>query len=245
MLGYFMDSAENLKIKNRITLTIDGPAGVGKTTIGQLLAARLGITYLDTGAMYRAVTWQALQNGVTLVPPDATRLVEFAHNLKFVSRNATAQEAEDGRQYTVMLDGRDVSQALRDPEVEKWVSVIAAIPQVRVELVERQREIARQMHNGIIMIGRDIGSIVLPNADFKVYLDASPEVRASRRNLQKAGPTNQQETQRDLEKRDKIDSQRAVAPLVVPEDALVIFTDNLSQEQVVECIEQAVVALIR
>lgn len=222
-----------------MTITIDGPAGVGKTTIGQMLSAKLGLPYLDTGAMYRAVTWQAIRQGISLAPPDVPALTELGRQLNFMSRDATPEEATDGRQYTVLLDGQDVSQELRSPEVEKWVSVVAAVPQLRVEMVERQRELARQS-GGIIMIGRDIGSVVLPDADLKIYLDASPEVRASRRSRQKAAPTTE-EARHELEKRDRIDSQRAASPLVIPPGAVVIKTDHLTPPQVVEHIEAAMV----
>ncbi len=227
---------------SKLIITIDGPAGVGKTTIGQMLAARLGLNYLDTGAMYRAVTWQALQSAVNLAPPNEAALVELGRNLNFVSRDATPEEATDERQYTVMLDGQDVSQQLRSPEVEKWVSVVAAVGPLRQEMVERQREIARQ-NAGIIMIGRDIGSVVLPDADLKIYLDASPEVRAVRRSRQKTSKTvaenAAEEARRNLEKRDQIDSQRTVSPMVIPEGALVIRTDHLNPQEVMAQIEAA------
>ena len=222
----------------RLLIAIDGTAGVGKTTIGQMLAARLGLPYLDTGAMYRAVTWQALEAQLDLINSDTYRLATLARNLAFVSRDATAEEAADGRQYTVLLDGQDVSQKLRSAQVEKWVSVVAAVPQVRSELVERQREIARHAGPGIVMMGRDIGSVVLPDATLKVYLDASAEVRANRRSRQEAA-NNLAEARRTLEKRDQIDSQRATAPLMVVPGALVISTDHLDQQQVVARIEQA------
>ncbi|HEX2911633.1 MAG TPA: (d)CMP kinase [Chloroflexia bacterium] len=224
--------------KGSLLIAIDGTAGAGKTTIGQMLASGLGIAYLDTGAMYRAVTLQALENKVSLDPVNVSALASLARNLAFVSRDATADEATDGRQYTVLLGGQDVSQALRSPEVEKWVSVIAAVPQVRTELVERQREIARHSPGGIVMMGRDIGSVVLPDADLKVYLDASPEVRATRRSRQETAKTAE-EALRNLKSRDKIDSQRASAPLVIAPGALVISTDNLNQQQVFERILEA------
>lgn len=222
----------------RLLIAIDGTAGAGKTTIGQMLSAKLNLHYLDTGAMYRAVTLQALKKGVALVPPDATGLTELAHYLNFVSRDATPEEAADQRQYTVLLDNVDVSEELRSPEVEKWVSVVAAIPSVRAELVERQREISRSAPGGVIMMGRDIGSVVLPGADLKIYLDASPEVRARRRSKQTATPKNQAEAKENLEQRDRVDSQRAVAPLVVPEGASVIHTDHMTREEVMAEVEK-------
>ena len=220
--------------RKRVVVAIDGTAGVGKTTIGQMLATHLEVPYLDTGAMYRAVTWQALQRNIAMT--DVSELARLARQLNFISRDATSDEAQDERQYTVLLDGQDVSQVLRSTEVEQWVSVVAAVSQVRVELVERQREIAAHSQGGIVMIGRDIGSVVLPQADLKIYLDASPEVRASRRSQQDHEQTTE-EARRALEKRDKIDSQRTTDPLVVAEGAMVISTDHLDQYQVVELIE--------
>ncbi|MDB5081709.1 MAG: panC cmk [Chloroflexi bacterium] len=229
--------------KNRLLIAIDGTAGAGKTTIGQMLSARLNLNYLDTGAMYRAVTLLALQKGVSLAPPDEAGLTELARTLNFVSRNATPEEAVDQRQYTVLVDGRDVSEDLRSPVVEKWVSVVAAVPRVRSELVERQREISLNAPGGIIMMGRDIGSVVLPGADLKIYLDASPEVRAKRRSKQSTDKT-QEEARQNLEKRDRVDSQRAVAPLVVADGAVVIHTDHLTREQVMEQVEAVLAPLL-
>ena len=228
-----MPGSNAARPEKALLIAIDGTAGSGKTTIGQLLSARLGLSYLDTGAMYRAVTWQALEQGVELQPPDAPRLAELSRRLDFESCDATPEEARDGRQYTVRLDGRDVSRELRSPEVEKWVSVVAAVPQVRVELVERQREIARRVPGGIIMMGRDIGSVVLPEAGLKVYLDAAPEVRASRRSRQERA-ASPDAARLNLEQRDRIDSQRQAAPLVVPAGALVIKTDNQTPQQIAD-----------
>ncbi len=196
---------------------------------------------MDTGAMYRGVTLVAQRKGIDL--ENIPALVEIARNLDFQSREATPEESEDGRQYTVLIQEEDVSQQLRSIQVEKAVSFISAIPQVRAELVSRQREIAREA-GSIIMIGRDIGSVVLPDARLKIYLDASPAVRAQRRSLQKEGTAGEVEIkQRELEQRDRIDSSRAAAPLVVAPGSLVIDTDNLSQEEVVARIKEALRAI--
>lgn len=234
---------------NLLLIALDGTAASGKTTIGQMLAQKLGLRYLDTGAMYRAVTLLAVERGVQLSPPDETTLANLARNLDFVSRDATADEAADERQYTVLLEGRDVSNLLRTPEVEGWVSVVAAIAQVRVELVARQREIARQDGRGIVMMGRDIGSVVLPNADLKIFLDASPEVRAQRRAQQAreqhvSGHTAA-ETLHQLQIRDQIDSQRTVSPLVVPPDAVYISTDHLTRQEVLARAQAALDELLQ
>lgn len=231
----------------QLLIAIDGTAGAGKTTIGQMLAAQLGMPYLDTGAMYRAITLLVLRHRVAL--DDIDGLVNLAQNLHFNWRNATPGEAEDGRQYTVLLGEEDVSQLLRSAEVEKMVSPVSAVPQVRAEIVAQQQEIARKA-GSIIMIGRDIGSVVLPDADLKVYLDASPAVRARRRNLQESQqegdlPQTNEEKRRELEARDRYDSSRAASPLVVAPGALIINTDDLSQEEVLEKIKTALPGVLK
>lgn len=231
----------------QLLIAIDGTAGAGKTTIGQMLAAQLGMPYLDTGAMYRAVTLLVLRHNLAL--EDVEGLMALARNLKFSWRDATTQEAEDGRQYTVLVDGEDVSQILRSAEVEKMVSPVSAVPQVRAEIVGQQQEIARRA-GSIIMIGRDIGSVVLPNADLKVYLDASPAVRAQRRNRQESQqaddlPQTHEEKRRELEARDRYDSSRAASPLTIAPGALVINTDNLIQEEVMEQINAALARILK
>lgn len=231
----------------RLLIAIDGTAGAGKTTIGQILATKLGMPYLDTGAMYRAVTLLALRQGAG--PENVEQLVEIAHNLNFKWRDATPEESRDGRQYTVLLGNEDVSQLIRTPEVEKMVSPISAVPQVRAEIVGQQQEIARRA-GSMIMIGRDIGSVVLPEADLKIYLDASPEVRAQRRNQQEAHhegdvPQSDEQKKRELEARDRFDSSRAASPLKVAPGAVVINTDYLSKEQVVEKILEKLPASAR
>lgn len=224
--------------KKNLVIAIDGTAGAGKTTIGQLLAAQLGCPYLDTGAMYRSVALLALTAGLT--SSDQAQLTQIARDLNFEARNATLSEATDGRQYTVLVNGEDVSQAIRSPQVEANVSLVAAIPAVRSELVAKQRQLAQQA-GSIIMIGRDIGSVVLPQANLKVYLDASPEVRAQRRSQQDTGNANQAKVaQQYITQRDRIDSGRTVSPLVIPENALYINTDELSKEEVLERIKTAI-----
>ncbi len=224
----------------RLQVAIDGTAGAGKTTIGQMLATQLNCPYLDTGAMYRAVSLLALQANITLEDKDG--LAQIARAMNFSTREATPTEATDGRQYTVMVDGEDVSQKVRSSEVEAIVSQVAAVPQVRSELVTKQREIAEQAGT-IVMIGRDIGSVVLPNASLKVYLDASPEVRASRR-VRQSGLLNTEQAKHGLEQRDRIDSQRTTAPLVIAAAALYINTDNLSQEEVLAQVKAALAPLL-
>ena len=226
-------------MKRRLQIAIDGTAGVGKTTIGQMLANMLACPYLDTGAMYRAVALLTLRTGTN--PSNIAELERLSQNLNFEARDVTPQEAVDGRQYTVLVDGEDVSQAIRDPQVESIVSQIAAISEVRVALVQKQREMAERAGT-IIMIGRDIASVVLPNAELKISLDASPEVRAMRRNRQ-AG-SGEEQARQNLEQRDKLDSQRAVSPLVVAPGAIVIDTDNLNPQQVLERIKAEIAKIL-
>jgi cytidylate kinase len=228
-------------VKQGIKVAIDGTAGSGKTTIGQMLAAQLNCPYLDTGAMYRAVSLLALQQGVT--PAETARLVELATSLDFEQRDATPAEAADGRQYTVLVGGEDVSQALRSAEVEGVVSQVSAVPPVRVELVRKQREMAEQAGT-IIMIGRDIGSVVLPDARLKIYLDASAEERARRRLEQAGKGAEAVELARAAEKRDKMDSGRAVSPLVLAPGAVYINTDNLTPAEVLERVKAELAPLL-
>ncbi len=230
--------------KKRLIIAIDGTAGAGKTTIGQMLAQYLDCPYLDTGAMYRAVALLAVRGGLSIADNQPS-LTAIAHQLDFVARPATPGEAADGRQYTVLVAGQDVSQALRDSQVEANVSQVAAIPTVRTELVNKQRALAAQA-DCFVMIGRDIGSVVLPQAGLKIYLDASLETRAQRRSQQNIGSNAQtQVAQQFITQRDRIDSGRSVSPLVVPEGALYINTDELTKEQVFERIKTAIIDLLR
>lgn len=216
-------------------ITIDGPAASGKSTIGELLARRLGYLYFDTGAMYRAVTWVALARAVPV--EDEAAVTALARCLHIDVLPATV---DDGRQYTVLANGEDVTWAIRTPQVDARVSVVSAYPGVREAMVQQQRRIARQAR-GVIMVGRDIGSVVLPNADLKLYLDATAEERARRRwrELRARGEeVEYEEVLAMMRRRDEIDSHRAVSPLRVPEGALVIDTTNLSVEEVLARILQ-------
>jgi cytidylate kinase len=156
------------------TITIDGPAGAGKSTLGALLAERLGYLYFDTGVMYRALTWAALRRRLDL--HDGAALAALARRLRI---ELLAPALDDGRQYTVLADGEDVTWAIRSPEVDRNVSLVSSYPDVRVELVRRQREIG--LRGGVVMVGRDIGTVVMPEAPLKIYLEASLDERARRR----------------------------------------------------------------
>jgi len=210
------------------TITIDGPVASGKSTIGYLLAQKLGYLYLDTGAMYRAVTWAALTRGVPVEDEDAvTALAEGIH------MDITQPTVDDGRQYTVLADGEDVTWDIRRPEVDASVSVVSAYPGVRRAMVAQQRRIAAV--GRVVMVGRDIGSVVLPDADLKLYLDATSQERARRRWLERQArgeSVTYEEVLAMMLRRDEIDSHRAVSPLRVPDGAVVIDTTGLTVEEV-------------
>lgn len=205
-------------------IAIDGPVASGKTVVGRLIAQRLGCRFLDTGIMYRAVTWIALSRGVEL--GDGEALTELAMSLEM---RLVPGEAGD----RLLVDGEDVTGSLREPEVDRGVSQVSAVSGVRRALVEQQRAIARQ--GSIVMVGRDIGTVVLPKADVKVFLTASVEVRARRRysELQEKGSDiSYEQVTSDLEWRDRIDSERADSPLRPADDAIQIDTDSPSVEDI-------------
>jgi cytidylate kinase len=201
-------------------ITIDGPAASGKSTLGELLARQLGYTYFDTGVLYRALTYAAIQRGIPLDAEDA--LVALAQAIPLAVEPPTV---DDGRQYTVLADGTDITWKLRDKAVERQVSIVSAYPGVRTALREQQRAIGRQ--GRVVMVGRDIGSVVMPDADFKIFLQASPEERARRRyeELQRQGRAVEYETVlRDLQRRDTLDKQNTL----LPKDAYVLTNDGLN-----------------
>lgn len=210
------------------TITIDGPAASGKSTVAEALARRLGYLYFDTGVMYRAVTWAALQEGVPVEDEEA--VTELACRLHI---DVAAPTADDGRQYTVLADGEDVTWSIRSPEVDANVSLVSTYRGVRKALVAQQRRIASG--GKIVMVGRDIGSVVLPDADLKVYLDATVEERARRRwkELHARGERPRyRQVLAMMRRRDRIDSSREVSPLCVPHGAVVVNTAHLSIDQV-------------
>lgn len=221
------------------TIAIDGPAASGKSTVGALLAERLGYVYFDTGVMYRAVTWAALHRDIPIENEVAvTRLAELLHI------EVSRPTADDGRQYTVLADGEDVTWKLRSPEVNRYVSPVSAYAGVRRALVEQQRRIAAQ--GSIVMVGRDIGTVVLPEAGLKIYLDAIVDERAWRRYVEVVERRSSRRPsweERDdeyesirtsLARRDEIDSSREVSPLRPASDALVIDTTDLTVDQVLD-----------
>ncbi len=209
-------------------IAIDGPAASGKSTLARRLAKALGYLYFDTGVLYRAVTWAALQQGLAL--DDEAAMTALAESLPIDVRPPSQ---EDGRSNDVWVAGRDVTWAIRSPQVDAWVSVVAAHPGVRRALLETQRRIGRQ--GRVVMVGRDIGTVVLPEADLKIYLDASLEERARRRyaELQQRGASvTYDEVLARTRARDQMDASRATAPLRPAPDAVVIVTDGLTADQV-------------
>lgn len=208
-----------------MNIAIDGPAGAGKSTIAKLLAAKLGILYLDTGAMYRAVGLKALNTGVDI--SDATAVEKMLADTKI---DVTQ---ENGVQY-VYLDGNDVSSAIRENAVSKAASDISAVPCVRYKMVELQREIASRCDT--VLDGRDIGTFVLPNAEYKIFLTASAEERAKRRYAElkaKGSKLTLEQIKDDIVKRDYNDSHRALAPLKKADDATEVDTTAMSIDDVV------------
>ncbi len=209
-----------LKPAGQKVIAIDGPAGSGKSTVARAVAAKLGMPYLDTGAMYRAVAFSAIRRGVD--PEDAPIVAKLAADMKL-------DVAE-----RVMVDDVDATIEIRSPEVTRAVSAVAVNPEVRRELVRRQREWAEREGSGVIE-GRDIGTVVFPEAPVKVYMTASDEERAQRRS-QELLDMHYDEVAADIARRDHIDSTREVAPLAVAPDAVVVDTTASSVEQVVDLV---------
>jgi cytidylate kinase len=217
-------------------IAIDGPAAAGKTTVARALADRVGAIFLDTGLLYRAVTFAALRRGIT--PSDGESLGGLAHSLDL--RVAPAS-FPDGRSHDVLVDGQDVTGSLRTAEIDQHVSEVSAHPEVRAELLPIQRRIAEG--GAVVMVGRDIGSVVVPDAGVKIYLDASLEERARRRHaeLEDRGiDISYDAVLEDLRRRDRVDSSRVAAPLRQDAEAFVVETDGLSIDQVVDRLEQIV-----
>lgn len=217
-------------------IAIDGPASSGKSTLGVRLAKRLAYLYFDTGLMYRAVTLAALQQvgGVD----DEARVTDLAEKVVIDVRPPSVT---DGRLEDVLLDGKDVTWKIRQPEVDGNVSKVSAYPGVRKAMTDQQRRIGQR--GKVVMVGRDIGTVVMPDADLKVYLEASVEERARRRYKEVRGrgePCEFEQILDALRRRDQFDSTRALAPLRPAEDAVILDTDQLSIEEVVEAVMRLV-----
>ncbi len=220
------------------TIAIDGPAASGKSTIGGLLAERLGYLYFDTGVMYRAAAWAALDRGVPI--DDAAACTRLAEDLVI---RVTPPTEDDGRQYSVFADDVDITWAIRTPEVTRDSSPISAHPGVRAALTAQQRRIGLQ--GDVVMVGRDVGTVVLPEADLKIYLDAAVETRAMRRHLEtlaRGGESDYEQVLCAMRRRDHNDSTRAVAPLRPADDAVIIDTTEMSINQVLAEIDRLIEA---
>jgi len=218
------------------TIAIDGPAASGKSTVSELLARRLDYLYFDTGVMYRAVTWAALERSIPI--EDEAAVTTLAEQLRI---DVVAPTVDDGRQYTVLADAVDVTWAIRTPAVDANVSAVSAYPGVRKALVAQQRRVAAK--GPVVMAGRDIGTVVLPDADLKIYLDASAEERARRRcqELRERGEEADYEAVlASMRRRDEIDSSRAVSPLRAAGDAVVVDTTDLDIEEMLAEVERLV-----
>jgi cytidylate kinase len=208
-------------------VAIDGPAGAGKSTVARALAERLGLTYIDSGAMYRAVGLAARRQGLDPAV-DPAAVAELAGRLEFEFRHA-------GAKTFLWVDGEDVSEAIRRPEISALASVVAVNSGVRAALVRAQRRLGEE--GGVVMEGRDIGTVVFPHAEVKVYLDASPEERGRRRRkdlLAQGLDVPLEQVVSDIAERDERDSTRADSPLARAADAVHLPTDGLTIEQVVE-----------
>ena len=210
-------------VSKRLIVAIDGPSGAGKGTVARAVAARLGYRHVDTGAMYRAVAWKALHDRVDV--SDEAAVAAIGEQASF--------DLEDGR---VVIDGHDVASAIRTPEMDRAATTVARHPAVRRVLVARQRAYGEA--GGVVMEGRDIGTVVFPDADVKIYLDASPEERARRRAADPAHASSKgaqlAEVATALAERDKSDSTRAASPLAVAPDAVVIDTTGLAISEVID-----------
>lgn len=209
-----------------LVVAVDGPSGAGKSSTARGVATALGLRYLDTGAMYRAVTWAVLQRGVAA--DDAERVAAVAETVRL-------EVGTDPSAPTIRCDGVDVSGPIRGPEVTAAVSAVSAVPAVRALLLVLQRSLVGD--GGIVVEGRDIGTVVLPEAPVKVYLTADNAARAGRRTLQDgAADSARAATAADLRRRDRLDSGRTVSPLVAADDAVVLDTTELSLEQAIDAV---------
>ncbi|WP_370814783.1 (d)CMP kinase [Butyricicoccus pullicaecorum] len=211
-----------------IAVAIDGPAGAGKSTIARAAAAQLGFVYVDTGALYRTIGLAVCRRGIdgTDVPGILATLPEIQVGLTY----------QDGAQH-VLLDGEDVSDAIRTPQISTYASQVSSVPEVRAYLLDLQRDLARRQ--SVIMDGRDIGTVILPDAKVKIFLTASPEKRAARRCAElreKGQDVTVEGILADMERRDALDASRAAAPLKQAEDAVLVDTSDLTLEQSIEAV---------
>ena len=209
-----------------VIVAIDGPSGTGKSSTSKAVAAQLGLSYLDTGAQYRAITWWMLNNGIDVADPS---------DIATAAAKPVIVSGTDPAAPTITVDGEDASGPIRTPEVTAAVSAVSAVPEVRARITELQRAIAAEAGRGIVVEGRDIGTTVLPGADVKIFLTASPEARAARRSGELKG-SDIAATRAALIKRDAADSGRKTSPLAKADDAIEVDTTGLTLQQVIECV---------
>ncbi|MFD4587374.1 (d)CMP kinase [Streptomyces sp. NPDC058434] len=212
-----------------VIVAIDGPSGTGKSSTSRAVAAELGLSYLDTGAQYRAITWWMLTNGIDVDDPAAVTTV---------CDKPVIESGTDPLAPAISVDGADASGPIRTREVTSKVSAVSAVPEVRARITELQRTIAAAAEKGIVVEGRDIGTTVLPGADVKIFLTASPEARAARRSGELKGKeaADLVSTREALIKRDAADSSRKTSPLAKADDAVEVDTTDLTLKQVIECV---------
>ena len=204
-----------------VTVAIDGPSGAGKSTVGHALAQAIGANFVDTGLMYRALTLAAVESGVDV--DDGMALGMLAAERRIDVERPRPDQTD--RLETVLLDGRDVTTEVREPRIDRLVSAVSRHAEVRDAMLGLQRAAARR--GSTVMVGRDIGTVVLPDATLKVYLTADPEVRAARRAAEMGEPGRAAEYLAEIQRRDELDAGRALAPLRMPDDAMVIDTGRL------------------
>lgn len=215
---------------SNIKIALDGPAGAGKSTVAKAVARELGIVYIDTGAMYRTAALFAIRNGID-IKNEREKLISRLDDIKM-----DILYTDNGQK--MMLSGEDVSDKIRTEEVSMGASNIAVIPEVRLKLVDMQRELSKS--KSVIMDGRDIGTYVLPDAELKVFLTASPECRAERRykeNIEKGMECNLSDILEDIKKRDKNDSEREFAPLKCADDAVLVDSTDMTLDEVIKTIK--------
>lgn len=209
-------------------IALDGSAASGKSTLGCALAKKLNCLYLDTGVMYRAITWAALHHHID--PADEAAVSALAETVRI---DILPPNENDGRQATILVDGTDITWEIRTPKIDAHVSLVSSYPGVRAVLTRQQRDIARR--GSVVMVGRDIGTVVLPNADLKLFIEASVEVRARRRyeeRIARGEPADYDAILTAMVRRDQLDREKPISPMVPADDAIIINTDNLSPEAV-------------
>jgi len=215
--------------KNGLIIAIDGPAAVGKSTMGKIIARELGFLYIDTGAIYRAITWKVLKNNINAYDEDM--ISNLVSNICITIERANSKSLND--YYHIFVDGEDVTEEIRNPRIDQNVSQIAKLPKIRKQLIYLQRKLAEK--GNIVMEGRDIGSVILPQADIKFYFTAPEEERIKRRYKEltnKGYSIDYEVVKKQIAQRDEIDSKRKYAPLIKAKDAILVDSTEKSIEEV-------------